>query len=58
MEDNTPSQHGNREVNRTLDFYSLDSIIAVGYWVNSFQATQFRIEAIKTLREFIIKGFV
>lgn len=39
-------------------FYNLDSIIAVGYRVNSFQATQFRIWATKTLREFIIKGFV
>jgi hypothetical protein len=39
-------------------FYSLDAIIAVGYRVNSYQATQFRIWATKTLREFIIKGFV
>lgn len=39
-------------------FYNLDAIIAVGYRVNSFQATQFRIWATRTLREFIIKGFV
>jgi hypothetical protein len=39
-------------------FYNLDAIIAVGYRVNSFQATQFRIWATKTLREFIVKGFV
>jgi hypothetical protein len=39
-------------------FYNLDSIIAVGYRVNSKQATQFRIWATKLLREFIIKGFV
>ena len=39
-------------------FYSLDAIIAVGYRVNSYQATQFRIWATKTLKEFIIKGFV
>jgi hypothetical protein len=38
--------------------YNLDAIIAVGYRVNSLQATQFRIWATKTLREFIIKGFV
>ena len=38
--------------------YHLDAIIAVGYRVNSYQATQFRIWATKTLREFIIKGFV
>jgi len=40
------------------NFYDLDAIIAVGYRVNSFQATQFRIWATKILREFIIKGFV
>lgn len=39
-------------------FYNLDAIIAVGYRVNSYQATQFRIWVTKTLREFIIKGFV
>ncbi len=49
---------GTREVSREVDFYNLDAIIAVGYRVNSFQATQFRIWATKTLREFIIKGFV
>ncbi len=44
--------------NYKTKFYNLDAIIAVGYRVNSFQATQFRIWATKTLREFIIKGFV
>lgn len=39
-------------------FYSLDAIIAVGYRVNSKQATQFRIWATNTLKEFIVKGFV
>ncbi len=38
-------------------YYSLDAIIAVGYRVNSIQATQFRIWATQTLKEFIIKGF-
>lgn len=40
------------------NFYNLDAIISVGYRVNSVQATQFRIWATQTLREFIIKGFV
>ena len=40
------------------NLYNLDAIIAVGYRVNSKEATQFRIWATKTLREFIIKGFV
>ena len=39
-------------------YYNLDAIISVGYRVNSQQATQFRIWATKTLKEFIIKGFV
>ncbi len=51
-------KEGSREVNRELDFYNLDAIIAVGYRVNSYQATQFRIWATQTLKEFIIKGFV
>ena len=49
---------GAREVAREVEFYNLDAIIAVGYRVNSYQATQFRIWATKTLREFMIKGFV
>src|SRR6056297_3286449 len=40
------------------NFYNLDAIISVGYRVNSHQATQFRIWATKTLKEFIIKGCV
>jgi hypothetical protein len=49
---------GSRQVSREVDFYNLDAIISVGYRVNSRQATQFRIWATQTLREFIIKGFV
>lgn len=49
---------GNREVRREIEFYNLDAIISVGYRVNSKQATQFRIWATQTLREFIAKGFV
>ena len=33
---------GNREVKRSVEFYSLDAIIAVGYRVNSRQAIQYR----------------
>ena len=49
---------GNREVRREIEFYNLDAIISVGYRVNSSQATQFRIWATQTLREFIVKRFV
>ncbi len=38
-------------------FYNLDTIIAVGYRVNSYQATQFRIWATGILKEYLIKGF-
>ncbi|MCL4392964.1 virulence RhuM family protein [Patescibacteria group bacterium] len=41
-----------------VKYYNLDAIIAVGYRVNSQKATHFRIWATKTLKEFIIKGFV
>lgn len=44
--------------NYNTQFYNLDAIIAVGYRVNSIEATRFRIWATKTLREFIIKGFL
>jgi len=49
---------GTREVARDLEFYNLDAIIAVGYRVNSREATQFRIWATQVLREYLIKGFV
>ena len=49
---------GDREVNRPQMLYNLDAIIAVGYRVNSYQATQFRIWATSVLKEMIIKGFV
>ena len=51
-------KEGNRKVSRELIFYSLDAIIAVGYRVNSKEATDFRIWATKTLKEYIKKGFV
>jgi len=44
--------------NYKTKFYNLDAIISVGYRVNSSKATQFRIWATQTLKEFIIKGFV
>lgn len=49
---------GKRNVKRLVNYYNLDLIIAVGYRVNSVQATHFRIWATKTLKEYIIKGFV
>lgn len=51
-------KEGRRNVSRNVSFYNLDAIIATGYRVNSKKATQFRIWATNTLREFITKGFV
>jgi hypothetical protein len=54
----TVQQEGERTVKRNLEYYNLDAIISVGYRVNSIQATHFRKWATKTLREFLVKGFV
>ena len=51
-------KEGGRQVSRKQKFYNLDAIISVGYRVNSAKATQFRIWATKTLKEYLIKGFV
>lgn len=51
-------QEGKRKVQRKLDYYNLDMIIAVGYRVKSAVATQFRIWATQRLREYLVKGFV
>ena len=41
----------------TINVYSLDAIIAVGYRINSKKATEFRIWATKILKEYMTKGF-
>lgn len=54
------TQHGaieGKTQSRAVNYYNLDAIIAIGYRVNSFRATQFRIWATSVLREYIIKGF-
>ncbi len=48
---------GNRRIKRTLTYYNLDIIIAVGYRVNSFRATQFRIWATKVLKNYLVQGY-
>ena len=54
----TVRKEGSREVERSLEYYSLEAIIAVGYRVRSHRGTQFRQWATERLREFIVKGFV
>lgn len=51
-------QEGKRSVSREVVVYNLDMVIAVGYRVNSKRATQFRIWATKTLREYLVKGYL
>jgi prophage maintenance system killer protein len=53
----TVQKEGVREIERNIEFYSLDTILSVGYRVNSRQATQFRIWATKVLREHITRGY-
>lgn len=49
---------GGREVKRSIQFYNLDLILAIGYRVRSPRGTQFRQWATTHLREFVVKGFV
>ena len=51
-------KEGNRDILRKIAFYNLDAVISVGYRVNSSRATQFRIWATNTLREYLTKGYV
>lgn len=50
-------KEGNRQVNRSIDYYNLDMIISIGYRVNSANATQFRRWATTVLKEYILKGY-
>ena len=50
-------QEGRRQVNRHIDHYNLDAILAVGYRVRSSRGTQFRRWATERLREYLVKGF-
>lgn len=55
-----PTKHGaisGKTQNTSVKYYNLDAILSVGYRVNSNKATQFRIWATQTLKEYIIKGF-
>ncbi len=50
-------EEGSRQVNRNIDHYNLDAILAVGYRVRSPRGTQFRRWATERLREYLVKGF-
>jgi death-on-curing family protein len=54
------TEHGaikNKKQTKQTKFYNLDTIISVGYRVNSKKATQFRIWATGILKEYIINGY-
>jgi len=53
----TVRREGRRQVARTVEYYSLDMIISVGYRVNSAKATRFRIWATQTLKEHLTRGY-
>ena len=53
----TVQNEGIREVERDIEYYNLDVIISVGYRVKSLRGTQFRIWAMKILKEYMQKGF-
>ena len=48
---------GKRRVSRNITHYNLDVIISVGYRVNSFRGTQFRIWANSVLKDYLLKGY-
>lgn len=48
---------GRREVERLVDHYSLEAILAVGYRVRSHRGVQFRQWATERLSEYLVKGF-
>ncbi len=48
---------GNRQVERSIDFYNLDMIISVGYRVNSLNATMFRRWATNVLKDYMLRGY-
>jgi len=51
-------QEGERTVNRNIDHYNLDAILAVGYRVRSARGTQFRRWATERLRDYLVNGFL
>ena len=54
----TVQKEGNREVERDIEYYNLDMIIAIGFRVRSSTGTKFRIWANNKLKDYITKGFV
>lgn len=56
-ESSVVQQEGKRKVKRKLKFYNIDTIISIGYRVNSRRGIQFRIWASRIIKEYLLKGF-
>jgi hypothetical protein len=54
----TVQTEGEREVNREVEYYNLDMVLALGFRVRSPVGVRFRQWANDKLKEFIVKGFV
>lgn len=50
-------REGKRDVQRLIEHYNLNAILAVGYRVRSTRGTQFRQWATERLHEYLVKGF-
>ncbi len=53
----TVQAEGNRSITREIEYFNLDTIISVGYRVNSKKGTQFRIWASNILKQYLIQGY-
>jgi len=53
----TVQLEGNREVLRSVEYYSLDVILSVGYRVKSNRGIQFRTWANRVLKDYILRGY-
>ena len=56
-ESSVVQMEGGRNINRPVKLYNLDTIISVGYRINSLRGTHFRQWATARLREYLVSGF-
>jgi prophage maintenance system killer protein len=54
----TVQKEGSKNVERNITYYNLDMVISVGYRVKSKVATKFRKWATRTLKEYLVSGYV
>lgn len=54
----TVQKEGSRNVSREIEYYNLETIISLGYRINSGRAADFRRWATRVLKDYAIKGYV